>query len=396
MKKISFVTIFTFAFCFLSRAQFIEPSQKENVPANYIKQKSTVSGWYDYGDAIYSLGGNTSYYRSPLFPDSTVLVEYSSGMGSNWQHSTGQILDPTSYYHEVNGNTQLNPDNHYMLDSVGIFYRYWRPQQGVPDTLVVQIYEEATMSMSLDPWSNGKSYATVDYDYQTRLGTNNVAEYVYLLENKDTISSTQGFLVFPVGHYVPSGEKIGVTFTYIPGNSFNVGDTIDPYSTVPPTNKINAFYYYYYVDQDATSDPGYYNNQVLASTSIRYNTNSNGWNGSYIPGTAWNSGIYHSDITFHITSDNVGIEHHALNYHANLFPNPVNNNTILSLDLDKKEYLHIDLYEVTGKKVKTIKQQIFTRGNHQITIETSDLSKGLYYCVISNETKKNTIKFSKL
>jgi len=379
-------------------AQFIQSNVGEHTPAvKSLNEKSSYAGWYNYGDAIYSLGGDVSYYRSALFPDSTVQVEFSSGMGYTWQHSIGQVLDPTSVYHEFNGNIEFNSDNHYTLDSVGIFYRYWRHQQGAPDTLILQVYNDAAIVTSEDPWGTGEPYARLDYDYTTRTGVNAVTEIVYLLNNSDTVSDQARFLNFPVDIDVASGEKIAATFTYIPGNSFNVGDTIDPYMTSPVTNKINAFYHYYYVDNDKVADPGYYNNQVLVTTDVRYNINDNGWNGNYIPGTAWDSGYYHDDIGFHITSDNVGVEEILSNaYNANLFPNPVSDMAILEINLEKGEALDISIFDISGKKMFSISEENYLKGKNQIEIHTSELPAGTYYYSITGENGNSTKLFNKV
>src|SRR5210317_57868 len=109
--------------------QFVQDIPKQDIQETKNKEKSTYANWYNYGDAIDALGGNVAYYRSTLFPDSTVQVEFSSGMGYVWQHSIGQVLDPTSIFFEINNLESFNEHNRYTLDSVGIYYRYWRHQQ---------------------------------------------------------------------------------------------------------------------------------------------------------------------------------------------------------------------------------------------------------------------------
>lgn len=376
--------------------QFLENSpNKSNLENTKISEKSTYENWFNYGEAIYNLGGNVSYYRSTIFPDSTVQSEFSSGMGYVWQHSVGQVLDPTSPYYEIENLVSFNADNHYTLDSVGIFYRYFRHQQSAPDTLIIQIYDDSKMTYSLDPWGNGKSYASLGYNYMTRKGSNATNEYVYLLENKDTTSTIE-FLSFPIGLAVSPGEKVAATFTYIPGNSYSFGDTIDQYASVTPTNRINSFYYFYYVDNDHTEDPGYYNNHLMANTGIRYNINQNGWNGSYIPGTAWNSGIYHADIPFYITSNNVGInEENLLKSKPIIFPNPVKNNATIEFNVDKSGIYSFQLIDITGKTVISTFENYYSEGLQKHQFGTQGIEKGVYFWKVSNSEKSYSILFHK-
>ncbi|MDC0313719.1 T9SS type A sorting domain-containing protein [Flavobacteriales bacterium] len=398
MKKILLLMLLALMVTINSNAQFMQNDDNKHATEEFKNpEKSTFTGWYNYGAEIYSLGGTCPYYRSVLFPDSTVLREYSSGMGSVWQHSIGQVLDPTSSNHEFNGNVVFNENSTYTLDSVGIFYRYWKHQQGAPDTLIMQIFDDSKITYSFDPWGSGVSYATVDYDYTTRVGANPTIQQVYILDNNDTISTGQNFIQFPVNMNVAAGEKVAVTFTYIPGNSFNVGDTIDHYMAVAPANEINAFYYFYYVDEDINPEVDFYNNQLLATTSIRYNNSINGWNGSYIPGTSWNSGTYHSDVSFLITSNNVGVEEKNNELQsAVIFPNPVQNIATIEMNLEHQTDVGIELFDMNGKKLMTFSTQKFNEGTNQFKINTEDLSLGVYYCKLTSVDSQSTITFVKI
>src|SRR5262245_43526803 len=55
-------------------------------------ERTQTSEWYNYGQAIYDIGGNVSYFRNYLFPDSTVLFETTTGMAVVWKNSYGQVL----------------------------------------------------------------------------------------------------------------------------------------------------------------------------------------------------------------------------------------------------------------------------------------------------------------
>ncbi len=299
-----------FALTLFSFGQMTGPENTEQYDRSQIVEPAT-QGWYSYAAQVIELGGSYSYYRNNLFPDSTVVVEFSNGFSPVWKHSMGQVFDPSSVYFDAvgTGHPSINDQTAYQVDSIGLWYRYFRHQDMTPDTLVIQVYEHDDINFSPDPgWSSGASYANVQYDYTVRKGANAMVEIEYLLTKDDTATDNQGFLNIPIGVHVDPGEKIAVTYTYFPGNPFNVGDTIDQYADIPPVNKINSLIVYEVKDESPYVEPEYYNNQIRATTDVRYNISTNGWNGDYIPGTAYAStsattpSIYHLDMDFHVTT----------------------------------------------------------------------------------------------
>ena len=309
MKKFYVLTILTLIFN-TSYSQQLEPENA--VPFERVNTPDRATqGWYSYAAQVIDLLGNYSYFRNNIFPDSTVVVEFSNGYSNVWKHSLGQVFDPSSLYFDAIGTGHPTIDNQtaYQIDSIGLWYRYFRHQDTAPDTLIVQIYHDDDINFTVDPgWSSGASYANVAYDYTIRKGANSIMEIEYLLTNDDSATTDQGFLSLPIGMQVDAGEKIAVTYTYFPGNPYNVGDTIDQYAVVPPTNKINALILYEIRDETPYIESGLYNNELRVTTAVRYNINTNGWNGDYIPGTAYASptastpSIYHLDVDFYATT----------------------------------------------------------------------------------------------
>ncbi|HLP10372.1 MAG TPA: T9SS type A sorting domain-containing protein [Flavobacteriales bacterium] len=337
------------------------------------QSRAVVSDWYNSGNTMYNLGGSVSYFRNFLFPDSTVQVEFSSGMGYVWKHSLGHILDPTSTMFDAGGQQSVGTINPYTVDSIGIPYRYWRPQNTNPDTLVIQIYSNPDITFVPNPgWASGASYATVNYDYTTRLGASPSQTIVHLLTSADEINATQGFLQIPLGIAVPAGEKIGVTVTYFPGNTYNVGDTIDTYTSFAVANQINAFVFYDYSDADMVPEPNYYNNELNATTDVRYNTSTTGWNGDYIPGTAWLSGFYHGDIYFKLTWDPAvvtAVTEQESFAGLNVYPNPATNMINLR---NAKPLVKASVVDVAGKVVLDVNNSNIT------SLDLSGLVSGHY------------------
>jgi hypothetical protein len=309
-----------------------------------------------------------------------VQVEFSDGMGYVWKHSIGEVLDPSSILFDVNGQVAVENTIPYTVDSVAIPYRYWRYQTAVADTLVVQVYTQPNIQLVANPgWTSGASYANVEYDYLQRIGKNETLTIKYPLTSADTSTLTQGVLQFPVNLNIPAGNKVAVTATYIPGNTYNVNDTIDTYASFAITNHINAFVLYDFRDNDLGYEPLYYNNELTATTDVRYNINTNGWNGEYIPGTAWLSGIYYGDIYFKLTFDTdfVGITENNKEAGIRVYPNP-SRDGILYMS-STVPVVQAFITDMSGKRV------LSETGNNLTRIDAGALSKGAYILHLQNE-----------
>jgi hypothetical protein len=87
--------------------------------------QAQTGDWYNYGEVLkYDIGFNTGYYRTHIFPDSTVNVDYSSGLGSVWMHSLGQVMDPYSDVFDNSIAGAVDPSIGYTVDSINFPYRY--------------------------------------------------------------------------------------------------------------------------------------------------------------------------------------------------------------------------------------------------------------------------------
>ncbi|MBK7184276.1 MAG: hypothetical protein IPH89_15965, partial [Bacteroidetes bacterium] len=95
------------------------PVEFERTPSLNSTSGGDVSYWFNYGEDIWEIadaeGGDVSYFRNFLFPDSTVLVEFSDGLGSPWKHSLGQVFDPVSPLFSVL-SPEVNQFTPYTLD----------------------------------------------------------------------------------------------------------------------------------------------------------------------------------------------------------------------------------------------------------------------------------------
>ena len=66
-----------------------------------------------------------------------------------------------------------------------------------------------------------------------------------------------------------------------------------------------------------------------------------------------------------------------------LYPNPANNSFTLSLNLEKSQDVHLDIYNVLGVRISNQKLNL-SAGNHLI-VKNIDLSAGQYFVKISGQ-----------
>jgi PKD repeat protein len=78
----------------------------------------------------------------------------------------------------------------------------------------------------------------------------------------------------------------------------------------------------------------------------------------------------------------------ALNYQV--YPNPINNQLNIEFNLLEKTAILGEIYDVTGRKVKTLFNNDYSLGTHRLDFDTSDLKAGLYFVKISLEGESFT------
>lgn len=335
-------------------------------------QSEQIEGWYNYGHVVYQKNNENPYYRTYLYPDSNVRITYPGGHYNAWTHSFGQVFDPTSENWVYTESESLMEENTYSIDSIALPYSYYRPQTANNDELIIQFYKHSKIELGDWGGADAPTYGTVAYNSSTNLGADADLTINYELTDLDTSKDDISYLYFPVDLELGADEVFAVTYTYVPGNEVNDNDTID-YWTEGVVNEVNAFVVFYYLDTDQTVENGYYNNNLLIFTTVRYD-NGGDWNGKYLTGYGFNDGYAQSDVNFKMRSLNVGIEEQpqSLNY---LFNNVVEGGESVRLT----EYLEANIYDAAGKLVLQVK------GN---TLNTSSLNAGLYFVeIINNDVK---------
>ena len=345
-------------------------------------------GWYSYGWTMAeSWIFNTNYFRSHIFPDSTVQVEFSDGMGYVWMHGFGQVCDPTSGWFDDGYTVTIEENEPYMVDSIRVWYRYFRNQFEAEDTLKIQFYtEDDFVDFYEDPWEGnetyeGRSYGRIAYDTTLLKSPSSTMEFEELLDQDDVFEGITS-KAWGVGQVVEPGEVIGMSCQYFPGNPYNVNDTLDNYMEPLPSNLLNNFVMYYWRDYDLTFETGIYNHAIIARTSARYNISTNGWNGQYWPGIASGGGLYHCDVDFYI-SKGTFIEEvdNQLELHA-AFPNPATDQLNIQFSLESNDYLTFKILDTMGREVLVENWGNQGQGKQQTQVDLSALASGTYTYVL--------------
>jgi uncharacterized protein (DUF362 family) len=64
------------------------------------------------------------------------------------------------------------------------------------------------------------------------------------------------------------------------------------------------------------------------------------------------------------------------------YPNPFNSETLISFSLSSSSHVSIIIYDVRGKKVATLVNEVVPNGQHQVRWKANGLSSGVYICTM--------------
>jgi hypothetical protein len=382
-------------------------------------ERSATSRWYNYGEAADAmLGGGVGNGPSELrgnflFPDSTILVNYSSGPGATWVHNLADVLDvkstlfndPTIYPGELN----LTASDPYRLDSIGVWFLYDRNlSSSIIDTLVIEYNYVSTTQYSYfmsgvasNLGTDTVMFRSINYDYPSN---------TLSLAGKQTIkvpltpqvfadSTADGFHYVEVSTnkmQIPAGAQIYTSVSFIPGYTWSANSDFlaDMNNVFFLSYKENPGNFPMYTKRD-------WNCSYIAPISVRYN-NAGGWNGRFIPsfaymGTAPTYNYEHHLFYYKISTPTSGIQEQLLTNDmlSQNMPNPASNNTLIKYELKESANVSLKVFDLTGKEVLTINEGSKMAGIYTVNLNTEALQNGIYFYTLQagNEsaTRKMTI-----
>lgn len=120
----------------------------------------------------------------------------------------------------------------------------------------------------------------------------------------------------------------------------------------------------------------YFNGTILTgATSQSYTPTQNG---NYTVKITDGNGCTNISAPYNMTSAGIN-ELNIDDSEINIFPNPTSSKVTLDYLLSAESFVSIDLYNVMGEKVKAIFNNQQSIGNHNVLVDVSELSNGIYF-----------------
>jgi len=75
------------------------------------------------------------------------------------------------------------------------------------------------------------------------------------------------------------------------------------------------------------------------------------------------------------------------------YPNPFSSTTTIAYELENSSFVSLEVFDLTGRKIKTLVNEFKPSGQHEISFNASDLPSGMYFYKLDNgsETKVNNM-----
>jgi hypothetical protein len=73
---------------------------------------------------------------------------------------------------------------------------------------------------------------------------------------------------------------------------------------------------------------------------------------------------------------------------VSVYPNPVYQNAILEVALPQDSHIEINIYDITGRMVKTVLDADLTAGPHLVPFDASSLARGEYNVIVNSPSQR--------
>jgi hypothetical protein len=432
MKKILLSSMLAFSVCAIAQnktvvnvtpGKHIHSFKKTNVAAYKNLQSNqskpttqTGSAWLNKLDYIDAVAGGTSLQTISamnLFPDSTIILGFDSNNQPvyPWTHKAANYLDPMFHFYQNILNDKVTP---YTLDSVSVGYLYERntgASDNTADSLVIQVIAENT---SLNYTLSGPPafpYQDIEFNFATQSLKPSMTVLKRLsipLTFADTCAGGVYKQIKAGTTTIPAqlnGKRVGTVISFKPMYTFTVTDVLIGDGTNAATK--NAFYILSSEENGPSTDPTIYgipndytalsdmNMSYLLDQSVRYNQNTNGWNGYFLPTFAYTTpfAYEHHDIGYRISVNITGVKEEieqkgfALGQNA---PNPFTNSSEVKFELVKNAgSVLFTVTDITGRIISSEKAPA-SMGIHSVKLGAH--AAGVYYYTLNVDGKTTTKK----
>lgn len=132
-------------------------------------------------------------------------------------------------------------------------------------------------------------------------------------------------------------------------------------------------------------------NWSQASFNIPSNLRVNGARFKFVFTTSSvSNNLYIDDINI---TGTVSVDELENDFALNVFPNPVNANSVISLTTTSEDAVVIRLIDITGKEIAVVNQSKLKRGSYTFPLGNYDLPSGMYFITAQSGNRKHTTKF---
>jgi len=311
--------------------------------------------------------------------------------------------DATSYYWDFedgNTSTLASPSNSYSFS--GTYTVMLIASNGVcsDDTtyFTIDVLDAPTPPVSI--FSLANTTICQGENIQLTNSSTNATSYLWTtnggtLSNDTTANPTISFTTS--GSYTIDLEATGVGGTDVSSQTITITIVAAPIANTTPS-----------------SDTVYLPNGIVSFTNTSSNSSSYAWdfgNGNTsTDSNPWNdyTSLGNYDVTLIASSNNcpndtatitivvagyVSIKNNNIFESIQVYPNPVQDQLNISIDLLKNERVSIELIDITGRQIGNTFNQNLENGNQLISIDLTkyDLSKGLYRIVLNNKFSASII-----
>ena len=390
-----------------------------------------ISQWMAHYDPVIDLYGTgqgsvLSFYIDPIFVDSTVLQDFGTPTSVS-THGVAQIFDPSSSVFSLLGQEFLADADPYTLDSIAIQGVYDIIPNGLSgatgDKLRFEIVWDSPTNSSGTAFRTGISYNPNTFNNQPdplpilgvrytgdpaqgdkgSLDFTNKITFEYNLMTSDSAST---IVIVPVnggsGQMIPAGAVVGVSVKFIPGYTWNTGDTYFSGGGGSSTATMSSYRALLVASASAADDEGYF------MEKISYDSESWGYSQVLLTNTrydafpaaqdflnelylAQNSGYL---FDFHITGvSSIGIEENLASS-ISVYPNPSNGLVKVNFGELTNGTYNVRLVNIIGQDV--FSQDVEVAGGNVESFNFEGLDKGVYLLNISgngvNTVRKVTLR----
>lgn len=234
-------------------------------------------------------------------------------------------------------------------------------------------------TVDLANFNSAVYHGTID-----NVNSNPVASgYVY---KSDTMHFAYPAIAYAGGSSFDNGVMI--TCSYLPYNGFpGTGvfyqDYNGNYSNLLEVKKGNSYVNVFTAVQDSMERWGDYN-----GIQPDYNKPGTVWlNGSYKKTgfalySSWNAKVARADSLL-ISTNNITDE----KSNVMVYPNPTLERITVEVVLDKKTFARIELFDLQGKQVAALYEDMIKSGTNEISFNVSHLKKGIYFLQLTGDGK---------